>query len=119
MKQLKITLGIGLMIAPVVAPAADVAGLTKTQPVFSSATTKNMYDLERCIIEVDAPIMPHIYRQPDRPQRVLIVWDGGGGLGGVSAALQIDGIERASIAFWGREKVLRRVEPCLTIAFSK
>lgn len=115
---LKASLGIALSNYAVVAVAADVAGLMKTQPVFSSETVKNMYDLERCIVEVDAPIMPHIYRQPDRPQRVLIVWDGGGGLGGVSAALQIDGIERASVAFWGREKILRRVEPCLTLAYN-
>lgn len=93
--------------------AADVAGLMKTQPVFSTQTNKNMYDLERCMIEVDAPIMPQVYRQPDRPQRTLFVWDGGGGVGGVSAAAQLDGIENAKITFWGREKILRRIQPCL------
>ncbi|MDX3911343.1 MAG: hypothetical protein QHC67_16225 [Sphingobium sp.] len=99
--------------------ASDVAGLMKTQPVFSSATGKNMYDLERCMIEVDGPIMPHVYRQPDRAQRVLMVWDGGGGVGGVSAAVQIDGVENAKVTFWGREKVLRRIKPCLDLAYSK
>jgi hypothetical protein len=62
--------------------------------------------------------MPHVYRQPDRPQRVLMVWDGGGGVGGVSAAAQIDGVEKAKVTFWGREKVLRRIKPCLDLAYS-
>ncbi|WP_273301260.1 hypothetical protein [Sphingomonas ursincola] len=98
--------------------AADVAGLMKTVPVFSKVTGKNMYELERCMIEVDGPIMPHVYRQPDRPQRVMMVWDGGGGVGGVSAAVLIDGIEDAKVTFWGREKVLRRIKPCMELAYS-
>lgn len=95
------------------AHAADLRGLMATQPVFSSATTRRMYDLERCMIEADAPIMPHVYRQPDRPDRLVIVWDGGGSLGGVSAAIQIDGVDRAKVSFWGREKILRRISTCL------
>jgi hypothetical protein len=108
------------LLATISVPAlgADVAGLMKTQPVFSVQTNKNMYDLERCMIEVDAPIMPHVYRQPDRPQRTLFVWDGGGGVGGVSAAAQLDGAENAKITFWGREKILRRIQPCIDLAYS-
>lgn len=118
MKHVKLAaVALGLAVSgPAV--ASDVAGLLKTQPVFSSQTGKNMYALERCMIEVDAPIMPHVYRQPDRPQRTLIVWDGGGGVGGVSAALQLDGIENAKVTFWGREKILRRIKPCLDLAYS-
>lgn len=106
-------------LASAPAVAADLAGLMKTQPTFTSMTNRNMYDLERCMIEVDAPIMPHVYRQPDRPQRVILVWDGGGGVGGVSAAVQIDGIENGKIAFWGREKILRRIKPCIKLAYSR
>lgn len=98
------------------AVGADLEGLLKTDPVFSSQTTKNMYDLERCMIEVDSPSMPFVYRQPDRPQRTLFVWDGGSGVGGVSAAAELDGIENAKVTFWGREKILRRIKPCLDIA---
>lgn len=114
-----VTILIGVAAIAVIAPAyaADVAGLMKTQPVFSSQTGKNMYDLERCMIEVDAPIMPHVYRQPDRPQRTLFVWDGGGGVGGVSAAVQLDGIENTKLTFWGREKILRRIKPCIELAY--
>lgn len=109
-----------IVAATVAVPAiaADVAGLMKTQPVFSAQTNKNMHDLERCMIEVDAPIMPHVYRQPDRPQRTLFVWDGGGGVGGVSAAVQLDGIENTKMTFWGREKILRRIQPCIDLTYS-
>lgn len=110
--------GLLLAFAPTAAWTADLAGLIKTQPVFAMTTSKRMYDLERCMIEVDAPTMPHVYRQPDRPDRVMLVWDGGDGLGGVSAAAQLEGVDNARIAFWGREKILRRIRPCLEIAYS-
>lgn len=116
--MIKRTLLISGLIFASPALGADVAGLMKTVPVFSTATAKNMYELERCMIEVDGPIMPHVYRQPDRPQRVMMVWDGGGGVGGVSAAVLIDGVENAKVTFRGREKVLRRIKPCLELAYS-
>ncbi len=119
MRPLIATSIIACATLPVATKASDVAGLMKTQPVFSQVSGKRMYDLERCIVEVDAPVMPFVYRQPDRPQRVLYVWDGnGGGAGGVSAAAQIDGIENAKVTFWGREKILRRIKPCLELAYS-
>lgn len=104
-----------LAIAPSAVWAADLAGLINTTPVFTTATVKRMYDLERCMIEVDAPIMPHVYRQPDQPERVMLVWDGGNSIGGVSAAAKIEGVDNARITFWGREKILRRIKPCLEI----
>ncbi len=103
---------------PAAVVAADLGGLLKTQPVFTQTTDKKLYDLERCMIEVDAPIMPIVYRQPDRPQRVMLVWDGGSGVGGVSAATQLDGLENAKVTFWGREKILRRIKPCLEIVYA-
>lgn len=106
------------LIAPSAAQAADLGGLIKTQPVFSQATNKKLYDLERCMIEVDAPIMPIVYRQPDRPERAMLVWDGGDGIGGVSAAAQLDGLDNAKVTFWGREKILRRIKPSLDLVYS-
>ena len=94
--------------------AEDVTGLMRTKPVFTVSTDRRMYDLERCMIGVDAPVMPFVYRQPDRPDQALFVWDGnGGGLGGVAAAARIDGVEHATLTFWGREKILRRIKPCV------
>lgn len=98
--------------------AADLGGLLKAAPVFSESTGKKLYDLERCMIEVDAPIMPIVYRQPDRPERAMLVWDGGDGIGGVSAAAQLDGLDNAKVTFWGREKILRRIKPCLETVYS-
>jgi hypothetical protein len=105
---------------PSIGSAADVAGLMKTVPVVSRATSKGLYDLERCFIETDLPSMPFVYSQPDRPERVLFVWDGtGGGLGGVAAAAQIDGLQNAKVTFWGREKMLRRIEPCFDTVYGQ
>lgn len=114
MKNAKVFLAALAALSCTPASAADVTGLMKTTPVFAGASNKSMYDLERCMIGVDSPVMPQVYRQPDRPEQVLFVWDGtGGGLGGVSAAAQIDGTSNSKLTFWGREKILRRIKPCL------
>jgi hypothetical protein len=119
MTNLKIA-GLALLATtiPAIGYAADLGGLLKTQPVFAETTDKKLYDLERCMIEVDAPIMPIVYRQPDRPQRAMLVWDGGDGIGGVSAAAQLDGLENTKVTFWGREKILRRIKPCLETVYA-
>ena len=106
------------LTSPTTVQAADLGGLLKTQPDFAQTTNKKLYDLERCMIEVDAPIMPIVYRQPDRSERAMLVWDGGGGVGGVSAAVQIDGLVNAKVTFWGRDKILRRIRPCLETVYS-
>ena len=94
-------------------PAADVAGLMKTVPVLTKQTVKGAYDLERCFLRTDLPSMPFVYSQPDQPEVILFVWDGtGGGLGGVAAAAEIRGLTNSKVTFWGREKMLRRIEPC-------
>ena len=75
-------------------------------------TQRGLYDLERCIIEIDGPSVPSAYRQPDRPGEVLIAWVGGD-FGGVTV-IKLDGIENARLRFWGRDKIMRRVqEGCL------
>ena len=96
------------------ASAADLPGLMRSRPVLVRDADIGMYDLERCILSVDQPNLPFVYRQPDRPAEELVVWDGtGGGLGGVAAAARIEGVERATLTFWGREKFLRRIETCV------
>ena len=33
-----------------------------------------MFDIERCMIAVDAAATPSVYRQPDEPNKVMIAW---------------------------------------------
>lgn len=115
----KPTLAAAILCALAAGPssAADVTKLMSGTPVLTVPTDRKMYDVERCIIGVDAPNMPFIYRQPDRPDQTLVVWDGtGGGLGGVAAAARLDGVDHVRLSFWGREKFLRRIKPCVGLA---
>lgn len=41
------------------------------QEYFSAA---NMYDAERCLLDLDGAVMPIVYRQPDRPDTVMLVY---------------------------------------------
>lgn len=105
---------VALALLPVGARAADLGGLLRTKPVFQLGTDRKMYDVERCAVEKDTPVMPIVYRQPDRLGEELLVWDGGSGsLGGVAAAARLEGENHVTLTFWGREKMLRRIKPCL------
>ena len=82
-------------------------------PDLDLQTKLPMYDLERCVVEIDGPSVPSVYRQPDRPNEVLIAWIGGD-FGGVTV-IKLEGLTSARLRFWGRSKIMRRVqEDCLT-----
>lgn len=35
---------------------------------------RTMEDVERCLIDLDGPGLPFVYRQPDRPDNTLLLW---------------------------------------------
>ena len=97
------------------AAAADLAKLLKSEPEQSEQTPHNLFDLERCMIEVDATQLPTVYRQPDRPETVFTAWDGGhDGLSGIKGVAKLEGVAGAKVTYWGSEKILRRITPCIT-----
>ena len=96
------------------AAAADLGKLLKSEPERFEQTRHNLFDLERCMIEVDATQLPTVYRQPDRPEIVFIAWDGGhDGLSGIKGVAKLEGIASAKVTYWGSEKILRRISPCI------
>lgn len=57
------------------ASAADLGKLRSSAPDDQFQSDRSMYDIERCMIEVDALAIPTVYRQPDRPDAELIAWE--------------------------------------------
>ena len=105
-----------LMFVPGAASAADLANFMNREPVNQIRTEKRLYDVERCIINAEGPSMPFVYRQPDQPERVIIVWDivwDARSIGGVSAAVELNGLANTELRFWGRERIMRRIRPCI------
>lgn len=50
----------------------QIAKFESREPAFEVVTAKRLEDVERCMIRFGGP--PIVYRQPDRPDFVTIVW---------------------------------------------
>jgi hypothetical protein len=82
-----------ILFAIVALLEGQVAKFDAKQPLADYETPAKMEDVERCLISVLAP--PQVYRQPDRPKEVMIVWPGTG-LSAGSAAGRVDLTSRGS-----------------------
>jgi hypothetical protein len=67
------------MFQPDIVAASDI-GEAKTLAIEATYHSKRgIFDLERCIINVDSPGVPSVYRQPDLPNKSLIAYSFGVG----------------------------------------
>jgi hypothetical protein len=60
--------------------ASDIGTLRQKPVEFTYTSSKSMFDIERCAVEVDNMSVPFVYRQPDRPNEAMIAWSGGIGV---------------------------------------
>jgi hypothetical protein len=61
--------------------AASNIGAARLHPVDQTfESEKTIFELERCLIDVDAQGMPLVYRQPDKPGKTLIAYSSGIGV---------------------------------------
>lgn len=102
---------IPLMILPWVARADSIGLVRAKAPEFAATVDLNLYDVERCMIDTDNIGKPWIYRQPDRPHTVLLVWESSDF--GNATVLEMNGLKPIEIKFWGRNKAWRKVQPCI------
>ena len=65
-------------------PSGQVAKFDGRKPVAEYVTASQLEDVERCLIFSGSP--PQVYRQPDRPDDVSLVWTAGGVSAGNAAA---------------------------------
>ena len=60
--------------------ASDIGQLSREKPEWRFSSTKSIFEIERCIIEIDGPGIPSVYRQPDRLDRAQIAYSIGTGV---------------------------------------
>jgi len=73
----KIGIVIVAMVIATVAQAAPGGGLISSflrKPGVELRSAKTMGDIERCLIDLPSRDAPNVYRQPDRPDSVMIIW---------------------------------------------
>lgn len=100
---------LALWACPVMAD--DIGGVRAKPPEFTADVPKNLFDVERCIIDTDNIGKPWVYRQPDRPEDVMLVWESSDF--GDATVLEMHGLQKIKMKFWGRNKVWRKVQPCI------
>lgn len=55
------------------------------------ASQRSIGDVERCLIDSDGRLPPIVYRQPDKPDDVTIIWTGPYGLAQARADIHREG----------------------------
>lgn len=98
-----------VMAAP--CSADDIGSVRQKVPEFTASSDKSMFDVERCIIDTDNIGKPWVYRQPDRPEQVMLVWESSDF--GDATVLEMSGLRPVALKFWGRNKAWRKIQPCL------
>ena len=92
--------------------SADSIGAVRAKPPeFTAKVPLALFDVERCVIDTDNIGKPWVYRQPDRPEDVMLVWESSDL--GSATVLEMHGLQNVEMKFWGRNKVWRKVQPCI------
>ena len=99
------------LLTPGTAFADDIGSVRKKVPEFTASTHQRLYDLERCIIDTDNIGKPWVYRQPDMPERVMLVWESSDF--GAATVLEMASLDNAQLKFWGRNKAWRKIQTCI------
>ncbi|QDM40637.1 hypothetical protein [Altererythrobacter sp. TH136] len=83
----------------------------KKPPEFTAEVAgPSIFDLERCVIEYVNIGKPWVYRQPDRPGEVMLVWDSREF--GNTTILELKGTEKVAARFWGKNKMWEVFQQC-------
>lgn len=72
---------------------------------------RDLFDVERCIILVDEPSEPQVYRAPDRPNESLIYY--ATGIGHPIAYKLNSEAGRTTVTMFGTTKHRERIEACV------
>lgn len=74
MRRLLLALVIASYPAPALSGAVDKFD-SKT-PEIEGYVDRSMFEIERCLINMNRITVPYVYRQPDRPDDAMLLWTG-------------------------------------------
>jgi hypothetical protein len=79
------------------------------QPEARLQSSKPIGDIERCLIDLSGVPAPQVYRQPDRPDEVTILWIGTGPMNGPAIGKaelkKVGGV--VNVTLWLKDKSAR------------
>ncbi|MDK2757533.1 MAG: hypothetical protein KYX66_12435 [Blastomonas fulva] len=68
------------LMLPAAAAAGPISKWDDRAPEFDYVSRANLHDVERCILDANGWPLPMVYRQPDRPDSVTLMYVDGTGL---------------------------------------
>lgn len=103
-------IAIALIVMPSPAFAGAVDKFDKRRPEIEGHVNKSMYDIERCLLHMDRVTMPFVYRQPDRPDDTMLIWQGADNMISDRVDLKRDG-DGTFVRSWMGNKAVRECMP--------
>lgn len=68
---------LAVLAAPIEAIAGPISKWESRTPDYQYTSSANIFDAERCIIDADGWPVATVYRWPDRPNEVMIIYTNG------------------------------------------
>ncbi len=62
------------LLAGLTAQDGPISKFSDRAPAYEIETDRKMEDVERCLIDMRGQLAPSVYRQPDRPDAVTLIW---------------------------------------------
>ena len=93
------------------ARADKISEIRAQDAEFTAQAELNLFDVERCVIENNNIGKPWVYRQPDRPNEVMLAWESREF--GNTTVLDMKGMQKISLRFWGKDKIWETVQDCI------
>jgi hypothetical protein len=72
--------------AMALAAEGPISKFQSRPPVIERRSARSVGDIERCLIDLPGVPLPNVYRQPDRPNKVTIIWIANGQFNGTAIA---------------------------------
>lgn len=61
-------------LAGIAAQDGPISKFSDRAPAYEGETERKLEDVERCMIDMRGQLAPSVYRQPDRPDAVTLIW---------------------------------------------
>ena len=104
----RLVLAILLFSSPVA--AYDLKKVMSGKPEAQFKSQRNFFEIERCIVMLDLPAQPSVYRTPDKPDESIVHF-------GTITPMAVQLLKRGAdidVFVWNGSKWARRIESCTT-----
>lgn len=83
-----------------IASAGALSKFDKKAPTQNYISAAKIFDIERCLLDIEGRLAPVAYKQPDRPDDVTLLWPGPNWSTAARVSLHRLSDDRTSVVAW-------------------